>query len=114
MATWLVVLLPTLPSGLAAVLVWQVSTANRRQTAEQAARTIALDERKADREELQTALAFWRTSFEAVSLDNKELRKELDVERRDHRRTKLRVDKLEREIRQAGLEVPNNGSEGSP
>lgn len=112
MATWLVVLLPTLPAGLSAVLVWQVSTANRRQAIAQAERATRLEERKADRDELQSALDFWKTSFEAVTLDNRQLRKELDVERGEHRKTRTRVDKLERAMRRAGVPIPN-GNHGS-
>lgn len=123
MATWLVVVLPLLPSSLAAVLVWQVQTANRRQAVEQAKeakaqaeRAAKLDERKADRDELQSALDFWKTSFDAVTLDNRQLRAELDAERGEHRKTRTRVDRLERTLRRAGIPVPNgaNGSGDAP
>lgn len=105
--TWLPVVLVALVGIIPAILTWQQADAARKQNAEQARRTARLEDRKVDREELQAAVTFWKTSFDAVTLDNQQLRKDLDLERGVTRRLSWRVDKLERALRAAGLPVPN-------
>lgn len=100
MPLWLPGVLVALVGVLPAILVYRAADEARKQAAAQAERTAILDERKADREELASALDFWRTSFDAVTLDNKELRKEV-------RWCRARIDKLEQILRRAGIPVPN-------
>lgn len=107
MPTWLPGVLVALVGVIPAFLVFQQADAARKQAAAQADRTTRLDERKADRDELASALDFWKRSFDAVTLDNKELRAELEVERQAHRRTRARVDTLEQVLRRRGIPVPN-------
>jgi multidrug resistance efflux pump len=107
MPTWLPGVLVALVGVIPAFLVFQQADTARKQATVQADRTARLDERKADREELQSALTFWKTSFDAVTKDNGELRKELATERRDAVRLRRRVERLEDALRRAGLSVPN-------
>lgn len=109
MPTWLPIILVALVGVVPAFLVWSQAGIARKQAAIQVDRTTRLDERKADRDELASALDFWKRSFDAVALDNKELRAELEVERQAHKRTRSRVDRLEQTLRRAGVQVPNGG-----
>lgn len=112
MPLWLPGVLVALVGVIPAMLVFKAADDARKQAATQADRATRLDERKADRDELASALDFWKRSFDAVTLDNKELRKDLDAERVQGGRLRMRVGRLEQALHRAGVDIPN-GSEGS-
>lgn len=113
MPLWLPGVLVALVGVIPAMLVFRAADEARKQAALQADRTLRLDERKADRDELQSALDFWKTSFNAVQLDNRELRKDLDTERGVTRRLSQRVGRLEEALRRARVPIPNGNGEPS-
>lgn len=100
MPLWLPGVLVALVGVIPAVLVYQQADAARRQSAAQADRAAELEQRKADREDLQALVDIWKQSFDAVTLDNKDLRKEVGWCRR-------RITQLEQALRRAGVPIPN-------
>lgn len=107
MPIWLPYALTTLVGLAASWVALRNSTVAHKQAAEQAKQAAALDKRKVDREELDSARAFWKESLDAANSQIAQLRTDLDAERRETSRLRVRVGKLEQILRRAGIQVPN-------
>lgn len=100
MPSWLPGVLVALVGVIPAFLVWVQTDAARKSADRQSQRT-------ASREDLDSAREFWRESLEAANQRIAQLSTDLDVERGETRRLRVRVGRLEDTLRRAGLAVPN-------
>jgi septal ring factor EnvC (AmiA/AmiB activator) len=104
---WLPGALASIVAVISAFLVWQQSEAARRDKRSLGDITQRLEDRKADREELSGARAFWKESMDEARAQIKSLQDDLEASRQREMGYVKRIRRLETILRVNNIEIPN-------
>lgn len=115
---WIPTILGTFTALVSGYLVWQNSDAARKDRHEVDTKTVeleqskvALERRKVNRDELESAKDFWKDTMEAAQKRIDSLERELATTRAREREYSKRISVLEDTLRINNIRVPNGVGE---